>query len=53
MEAKPNRFDRMAVMHPKEYNACMNKYGMKEVLELIEMGCKPLSANIQLNMPFT
>ena len=35
MESKPNRFDRMAITHPKEHNACMNKYGLKPVLDLI------------------
>jgi len=48
MESKPNRFDRMAVTHPKEYNACMEKYGMRPVLELIEAG----SAPAQATMPF-
>jgi len=31
----------MAVTHPKEYNACMEKYGMRPVLELIEAGSSP------------
>ncbi len=48
MEAKPNRFDRMAATHPKEYNACMNKYGMKKVIGLIEAGSTPAQAT----MPF-
>ncbi|MCK5605065.1 hypothetical protein KAR91_24460, partial [Candidatus Pacearchaeota archaeon] len=48
METKPNRFDRMAITHPKEYNACMEKYGMRPVLELIEAG----SINPQATMPF-
>lgn len=48
MEAKPNRFDRMKVTHPKHYDACMNKYGMKEVIGLIEAGSTPAQAT----MPF-
>ena len=48
MEAKPNRFDRMRVTHPKHYDACMNKYGMKEVIGLIEAGSIPAQAT----MPF-
>lgn len=47
MEARPNRFDRMEIIHPKEYNACMNKYGLKPVLELIYDGMDQ-----QTTMPF-
>ena len=37
MDGTPNRFQRMAKTHPKLYSYCMNKLGMKEVLEYIEM----------------
>lgn len=41
MEARPNRFDRMKVVHPKEYNACMFNLGLEPVLELIYAGMEP------------
>ena len=47
-EATPNRFDRMKITHPKHYDACMNKYGLKEVIDFIEAGSTPA----QTTMPF-
>jgi len=35
LEKEPNRFQRMAKTHPKLYNYCMNKLGLKEVLKYI------------------
>jgi hypothetical protein len=32
LEKPTNRFQRMAITHPKEYDFCMNKLGMKEAL---------------------
>ncbi len=34
-ESEPNRFQRMAQIHPKIHNYCMNKLGLKPVLEAI------------------
>jgi len=33
LEPKPNRFQRMKVTHPKLWSYCMDKLGMREVLE--------------------
>lgn len=35
MEKEPNRFQRMKVTHPKQYEYCMNTLGLKDVLEYI------------------
>lgn len=35
LEKEPNRFQRMKVTHPKQYEYCMNQLGLKEVLEYI------------------
>ena len=35
LEKEPNRFQRMKVTHPKQYEYCMNTLGLKEVLEYI------------------
>lgn len=35
LEKSPNRFQRMKYTHPKQYKYCMEKLGMKEVLEYI------------------
>lgn len=35
LEKEPNRFQRMRVTHPKQYAYCMDKLGLKEVLEYI------------------
>ena len=35
LEKKPNRFQRMAKTHPKLYKYCMEKLGLKEVLDYI------------------
>lgn len=36
-EKSPNRFQRMKETHPKQYDFCMNKLGIKEVLEYINV----------------
>lgn len=33
LEKEPNRFQRMKVTHPKQYAYCMDKLGLREVLE--------------------
>lgn len=35
LEKEPNRFQRMKTTHPKQYEYCMGKLGLKEVLEYI------------------
>ena len=35
LEKEPNRFQRMKVTHPKQYAYCMDKMGLREVLEYI------------------
>lgn len=35
LEKEPNRFQRMKVTHPKQYTYCMDKLGLREVLEYI------------------
>ena len=37
MDDTPNRFQRMKETHPKQYDYCMNKLGLKEVLDYIEV----------------
>lgn len=37
LEKSPNRFQRMKETHPKQYDFCMNKLGIKEVLEYINV----------------
>lgn len=35
LEKEPNRFQRMKETHPKQYDYCMNKLGLREVLDYI------------------
>ena len=35
LEKSPNRFQRLKVTHPKQYDYCMNKLGLDEVLNYI------------------
>lgn len=35
LEKEPNRFQRMKVTHPRQYAYCMDKLGLREVLEYI------------------
>lgn len=35
LEKEPNKFQRMAITHPKQYNYCMHNLGLKEVLDYI------------------
>lgn len=37
MEDNPNRFQRMRKTHPKIYNYCINKLGLKEVLDTLDV----------------
>ncbi len=44
LEQGPNRFQRMAVTHPKQWNYCFNKLGMGEALDYIGVPYKPTEA---------
>jgi hypothetical protein len=35
MEQRPNRFDILKQLHPKLYDYCMDKLGIREVLKYI------------------
>lgn len=37
LESEPNRFQKMQVTHPKLYDYCINKLGLKKVLEYINV----------------
>lgn len=37
LEKEPNRFQRMKETHPRQYEYCMNKLGIKDVLEYINV----------------
>lgn len=41
MEEVPNRFQRLAKTHPKQYKFCMEKLGLREVLELLKIPHSP------------
>lgn len=47
----PNRFQIMAKTHPKQYNYCMNKLGLKEVLKYMKLPFNPVHEK-QLNIEF-
>lgn len=49
LEKEPNRFQRLAVTHPKLYDYCMNGLGMAEVLNYVGIEYRP---NMQLSLPF-
>ena len=35
LEKRPNRFERMALTHPKQYNYCINRMGCGMVLDYL------------------
>lgn len=37
LEKEPNRFQRIKETHPRQYDYCMNKLGIKEVLDYIDV----------------
>jgi len=41
LEKKPNRFQRMAVEHPKQYDYCINRLGCGAVLDYLDVPYKP------------
>ena len=48
-EKEPNRFQRMYCSHPKQWNYCINKLGLKEVLDYINV---PYEPNVDEQMTF-
>ena len=42
LEKEPNRFQRMAVEHPKQYDYCMDRLGLGAVLGYLNIPFKPL-----------
>lgn len=40
LEDKPNRFQKMKVTHPKQYDYCINKLGLEEVLDYMGIDYK-------------
>lgn len=49
LEGNPNRFQRMKSTHPKMWRYCMDKLGLREVLEYIHVNPEP--APEQLTLP--
>lgn len=45
LEKEPNRFQRMALTHPKQYDFCINKLGCGKVLDYIGVPYQPLTEN--------
>lgn len=37
LEKEPNRFQRMEVTHPKQYNSCIHKLGCGDVLDYLHI----------------
>ena len=37
LEKTPNKFQRMKITHPKQYNYCINKLNLKELLDFINV----------------
>lgn len=37
LQGEPNKFQYMKTTHPKQYNYCMNKLGLKEILDYINV----------------
>lgn len=41
LESEPNRFQKMAITHPKQYEYCMEKLGIRQVLEYVGVPHEP------------
>ena len=41
LDKEPNKFQRMALTHPKQYDYCINKLGCGRVLDYIGVPCTP------------
>jgi len=42
LETQPNRFQNMAITHPKQYKFCMEKLGLARILKYIHVPYKPI-----------
>lgn len=42
MQKGENKFQRMAITHPKQYHYCMEKLGLREILEYMKLSYKPV-----------
>lgn len=49
LEKNPNRFQRMAVTHPKQYDYCINKLGCGKVLDYIGVDYSPIKKEGERN----
>ena len=49
-EVEPNRFQRMQKTHPKQWNYCINKLGLKEVLDYIQVPYEYEEKPVQLEL---
>lgn len=48
LDETPNRFQQMAITHPKQYNYCINKLGLDEVLKYLDINYEPIPPQKQL-----
>lgn len=48
LDETPNRFQRMALTHPKQYKYCINKLGLGDVLTYIDIDYKPIKPQKQI-----
>lgn len=46
MDKSPNRIQRLAMTHPKLYHYCLDKLGMREVLDFIHIPYEPINTEI-------
>ena len=50
LEKEPNRFQKMYYTHPKQWDYCINKLGLKEVLDYIHVSYMPKEDDEQLKL---
>jgi len=48
MEAGLNRFQAMALTHPKQWKYCMDKLGIRKVMDFIGLPCEPTGQQLTL-----
>ena len=46
LEKHPNRFQRMAVTHPKIYDYCINQLGLGELFDYVGVDYKPCQQSL-------
>ncbi len=51
LEKQPNRFQQMYKTHPKQWDYCINKLGLKQVLDYIHVPYLPVE-NDQMEFDF-